>query len=862
VAAISTAERIAEFKQAVAADLYAATDIVDIRSAEDALDEVAIEIDALQAVVNSGIESANLASVLLRYPRSYTFLCSILSVGGEIELEDGRKLPEPSKPPRSLDAATSTAMVLLDLGIRDILTPGSDVRKLWLVVQIAQDAANRRFRVDRRMQSRIGAAVKDAIEAVNSKTEWSLEEVPDTSIAPGSRGLIEHVVAVNGIPRIAVASTFQAYTGGRQTREMTSLYPDLQRTLSKSQIELVLIAEGRGMKALPERVLHTLFSAVPRTMSLREAEGGRLSAAFEELAPPPPEPSIDAAGLRQIIASALSQRSSVSATALPADIKEAQRALASYASEAVTLDLILAPDASSLAWRRADILARLRSASLVFDAPVILEGLIELLGGTMAPLPKAASQFSAAVATIQDDTLFETPFVVGAQVGSFALSSVRAFAKEALGAAADAKAAVLVTSHPLSSSAVLELRRAQALLPVNVIVVDGSTVLSMAQLKESPRQRLRTLSLEQSDLTKISPFVVRSVTPKQAFFGREEEENTLISTLPTNSVALLGGRRIGKTSLMQHCFDRLEGAGLKPFFADCQVVKTWANFGTLARREWDVDVPEAFRPDNLFDVIKQLRGEDCERIVVMLDEIDQLLSWDKSHEEDEVPEAFFRACRAISQQDLAQFVFSGERTIATTMWDASSPHWNFCRPMMLQQLTRSAADQLISYSMNSLGVRLEEESNVLAACWTATDGHPELLQLVGDKLVSLINQRDRADVFVTPADVLEVTNSYEYAEQYLETYWGQSTLQERIISLMIVEEDRSVDQISVALDAKKLTIDVPDLQTALRMLELYGIVAKWKKGYKLKAHWFRTALSYYGGIESTAKRYKAMLANQ
>jgi hypothetical protein len=179
--------------------------------------------------------------------------------------------------------------------------------------------------------------------------------------------------------------------------------------------------------------------------------------------------------------------------------------------------------------------------------------------------------------------------------------------------------------------------------------------------------------------------------------------------------------------------------------------------------------------------------------------------------------------------------------------------------MMLQQLTRSAADELISYSLRSLGVRIEDERRLLSACWTATDGHPELLQLVGDKLVSLINQRDRSDVFVSPADVEEVTNTYEYAEQYLETYWGQSTLQERIISLMIVEQPRSVDEIVAAMEQKDLTVEVPDLQNALRMLELYGIIKKSKKGYQLHAEWLRSALTFYGGIEATAKRYKDQL---
>jgi hypothetical protein len=116
-----------------------------------------------------------------------------------------------------------------------------------------------------------------------------------------------------------------------------------------------------------------------------------------------------------------------------------------------------------------------------------------------------------------------------------------------------------------------ELRDVQRFLPVTIIVVDIDTCVAMSQSREPARQRLRALMLEQTDLTKLSPFVVRGVTPSRVFFGREEEEAALLSTLPTNSVALLGARRIGKTSLMRHCFGRLQAADLRPFFGDCQV---------------------------------------------------------------------------------------------------------------------------------------------------------------------------------------------------------------------------------------------------------------------------------------------------
>src|SRR5690348_5871370 len=139
--------------------------------------------------------------------------------------------------------------------------------------------------------------------------------------------------------------------------------------------------------------------------------------------------------------------------------------------------------------------------------------------------------------------------------------------------------------------------------------------------------------------------------------------------------------------------------------------------------------------------------------VFLLDEIDQVLDWDRSHSPDEVPEAFFRACRSISQERLAQFVFSGERVIASRLWDAQSPHWTFCCRLPLPQLTPLAAAPLISEPLKALCVPIVNMESFVQQCWLCTDGHPELLQFLGDQLIGLLITRSRKDLRLTVGDV-------------------------------------------------------------------------------------------------------------
>ncbi len=853
-------ERMSAFRASVASDLYSATDIIDFASARASMSRMETEITALELVIWRGLDPDELAVVLDRLPGSYPILCSLLSITSSIELEDGRVLPSPGAPPQGTAATTATAKILVELGATELLVPTIDLRRTLLILQTGIDANKRRQRVDQRMRSRVQAIVATAMAEVSSTTNWRLAEGNEQTLPAEARRIVDYVVTVNGEPRIGIVATFQAYSGGRQSRDMTTLYPNLQATLRRADLSLVLIADGRGMRSLSDRVLHDLFTAVPAVLSIRQAESGALATAFKSLSRPLPEPTLDAEGARKLIATQLLQTTSASAASLPLPRPQARLALASYASTNEQFDLILSTDGEELVWARRTLVSHLRKLGGVFEAEEALRYVARLLGISLSLYVGPNESYSLGIGIMDEDPVFSVPFVVGACDGPVTTGTIRDFAKIALQGAPEARLALFVTSQALTATRTAELRRTQPLLPVNVIVVDITTAVGMAQARENPREGLRTLALEQSDLTRISPFVVRSVTPRKAFFGREEEENLLQSTLATNSIALLGGRRIGKTSLMKFAEGRLEQNGFLPHFADCQVVKTWSNFGALANREWNVEVPDDFRPNDLFGVVSALKGSSRKPLVILLDEVDQLLHWDKTHTEDEVPEAFFRACRAISQQGLAQFVFSGERTVATTMWDASSPHWNFCRPLMLQQLTRPASDELISSPLRELGVRIERPPELLQACWDATDGHPELLQYVGDKLVGRLNERDRDNVFAEPEDVSEVTNSYEYAEQYLETYWGQSSPGERIISLLVVSGAKTVQQVTDEMRAKGLEPDAARLQDALRMLELYGIIRKSLSGYELKALGFTRALEFYGGLEATAARYKeAML---
>ena len=264
----------------------------------------------------------------------------------------------------------------------------------------------------------------------------------------------------------------------------------------------------------------------------------------------------------------------------------------------------------------------------------------------------------------------------------------------------------------------------------------------------------------------------------------------------------------------------------------------------MARREWSFPAPQDFSPDALFSLVGELRKVHGDSLVLILDEIDQLLEWDRDHSPDEVPEAFFRTCRSISQQGLAQFIFSGERVIASRVWDPHSPHWNFCRPIQLAQLTQDAASALLLKPLLAMNVQIVDEPAFAREAWARTSGHPQIVQTLGDRLVrSLDNRRDRGYFSLSSSDV---TDNFSFAEHYLSTYWGQATSFERRISEIICEGAQSAGDVTARLRQQEEEVSGDLLLGALRMLQLYGIIEEREGKLRMRAEWFSEALSHFG----------------
>lgn len=834
---------IHEFRQTITPNLLAQDDLIDWDAIGVAVEKSGAAIQSLETYRASGdLSKAALANALRQNPGIYDVVLSLIAFntsGSQIT-----KWGLPATVPNDVGGCQHLAGQLLHIGLDRVLAGSAPIEDLLRIAEIYKDSFRRRFRSGSKVDSQTAAIVRKAVIGAGNRLGTPLRIGPDSLTDIQLHRSLDFIIASEIRPIAGVATVFQNQSGGRQQRDLSVTYPLLQQRLSDHGMALILIADGQGLREASDRTLSQLFDAVRFPMNIEQAVSGMLEDAIVEAGVSTSPVPIDNAAIARLITGALDVRSKVTAEELPVTRSRAILALARYAENHKDLGTSLSTAGDELRWNNPDAVAAARSLQIAFEPSQAIDLLVAQIGAQREAVVVEGGILRTTL-VLPETPPFKGRVVTAASREALTPELTRTIGLRALEEAPGSSIALLITAKDLIEHEIESHRKRQAILPANIIIVGPGILRAMTEAK-SPIQALVNAVLEQSDLTKVSPFVLSNATPTRMFYGRETEAATILRTLGTNSVALLGSRRIGKTSLLRWVRSELEAANFLPFFGDCQTVRTWEDFAVLAQTEWHVEVPSDFRPQHLASVIKRLAGRSGKQVVILLDEIDQLLEWDRTHTEDSVPEAFFRGCRSVSQEGVAQFVFSGERNIAQRIWDPQSPHWNFCRPLALSQLTREAATALLIRPLNGMNITIVNEHAFGEEAWRRTSGHPQIVQFLGDRLIRLLDEKpDRRSLTLSSEDIKTVSDTYEFAEHYLLTYWGQANSLEREISIEIAKHQGSLGSIQERICQKNPKISEHEFAPAMRMLQLYGIVREEDDIFSLRAAWFRDALAYF-----------------
>lgn len=332
--------------------------------------------------------------------------------------------------------------------------------------------------------------------------------------------------------------------------------------------------------------------------------------------------------------------------------------------------------------------------------------------------------------------------------------------------------------------------------------------------------RLTQTILGQVSLTVISPYRVAGPVPEGMFFGRETEIRTIRDAIRDTNVALTGGRRIGKTSILRKV-QRILTTQLdcKTLFLDCFAVDTPEIF----TREFTEKLSDQLEPPKtLRQAIETVRVVEDKLIVILLDEVDDLLQYDIGQQ----GEKLFKELRSLSQEGYCNFIFCGGKTLHKRIHHPKSPFFNFCHNAVLRFLNEESAAQIITEPMGAMGIELKDQDELVVRILKVSSCHPNIVQLICKKLIENIKERT-----VSLDDLQAVITSEDFYTDFKEIAWGQATPLEKIVSLAFVEDDSfTLSEVYQRLAGFGIE-DRDAIDDALDTLELYSLITKQGKGY-------------------------------
>jgi hypothetical protein len=376
------------------------------------------------------------------------------------------------------------------------------------------------------------------------------------------------------------------------------------------------------------------------------------------------------------------------------------------------------------------------------------------------------------------------------------------------------------------------------------VVVLGEANFKSVVGSPQPLRTLHELVLAAVDLTLVSPFHTKAPVPEHMFYGREREIKEVQWKIKTHSVALIGGRRIGKTSALQQVerLLRQPESGYVPYYLDCSYATSYTHFFNAINEHWKVRIPAA-EPTAFVKLVGTLKERHPQPALVFLfDEVDRLLITDQSAADSDL---LFRTFRALSNEGRCQFIFSGERSLARAMMDSYSPMFNFAQPVPLGLLERPEVARLVAEPFEMMNIWLDDDVALIDKIFRLSAGHPNIVQMICEQIVASMNA-DRENAGLLSIEYLnKALDDHKLQEEIIHVFWGQMGDLACLITLLwpVDEPFLSLEDILQNVqDAGLNPVSIREIQEALKDLELYCFVEPQGRQYRLVPYDFPALL--------------------
>jgi len=411
---------------------------------------------------------------------------------------------------------------------------------------------------------------------------------------------------------------------------------------------------------------------------------------------------------------------------------------------------------------------------------------------------------------------------------------------------------------------------------LNVIPVSKDDIKRIV-FSEKARENFKYIILDRLSLTKVCPYQV--VGPETTIFYGRNDIIQSISSAANTSYAVVGARKIGKSSLLLRIKENPPPQTEYIHMNMDMAFSGSGNYHTFLS-SLEIEIEETLGEKVLFGlfsfsrkihklpvIIRQLSYAG-RKLVFIFDEIDKLIEFDskKGHH-------LMSIFRSLSQAKTCQFVFAGFKELYDQKRNMNHPLYNFCEEIRLTPLEEEAALALVTGPMESIGLHYHDpEDRKLILYYTAC--HPILVQFFCKQLIGQVEQHKDVDQKRTifRADI-EAVYSLAYEKFIIdEVYMFFKDLNnlERLILIVLAEKEiMSGQKISSAPEIKDwlselgISISLEEIHKLLAYFVLrFILVEAGKTGYAFALPVFPAILKERAGSHFKTKLIEEIKENE
>ncbi|RLC95965.1 MAG: hypothetical protein DRI46_14300, partial [Chloroflexi bacterium] len=359
-------------------------------------------------------------------------------------------------------------------------------------------------------------------------------------------------------------------------------------------------------------------------------------------------------------------------------------------------------------------------------------------------------------------------------------------------------------------------------------------------------------------LTWAQPYLMKGENvPREMFVGRSDQVHDLLN--PAGSCIVYGGRQLGKSALLKHlanehhspsddlyiAYQDIDALGNPPQTNKdmeqelwIRILKEIGHCGFVSQKEqqdWVGRITKSNASTKVYELIRhKLESDKASRLVLLLDESDDLLDMDSAEEFRVVKQ--FRALMAETDRRF-KVVFTGLKSVQRFNSYENQPFTQLGSAIVVRPLPPKEAQDLVQLPMRALGFSFDESSLVLRIL-SQSNYHPGLVQIFCHRLVELLNSsrvKESAHQKIIRADVNRVERNVDFIEEIRNRFDWTLDLDERykVLIYALVINNAATQQHSIA-QMKKIgeewwpevfgQMDVPAMRGLLDEMEGLGVL--------------------------------------